>query len=389
MNSYAVIFTAGFAIFSMFFGSGNLVFPLQIGLESGDSYLWASLGLFLTGILIPFLGLLSVLAKGSTGLMVLERIGKVPGLVLAFMMLCLMGPFGVGARCVLVAYGGLQLVWPQLPFMVFSLIFCGFTGYIIWKKHTFVTVMGRYLSPALLGSILLIIIFGLWFSHTPPTASLPPLKAFQVGATYGYQTMDLLASFFFSGTILGYLKFVHKETKKDTKSRLVNNSALLSCSLGMGLLALVYVGFVALGAKYAPHLRSLAPEQMLTQIAGKTLGNFAMPLVSITITLACLTTLLVLVNLFSDFIRVHMMPRPLHGHWSIVITLIITFCVAQFGFKSLAIWIAQALSVVYPALIVLAFASLARDLKGFSHRNLQIVFYISLMASILIIASSG
>ena len=51
------IFLYGFSIFSMFFGSGNLVFPLMVGVNNADNWLAGFLGFFCTGIILPFLGL--------------------------------------------------------------------------------------------------------------------------------------------------------------------------------------------------------------------------------------------------------------------------------------------------------------------------------------------
>ena len=374
-----IILVAGFAIFSMFFGSGNLVFPLQIGVESLNHHLYASVGLFLTGIMIPFLGLFSVLVKGTPGNQVLMRIGKVPGLVLIFMMLSLMGPFGVGARCILVAYGGMQLVFPQLSLFWFSILFCFVTGYIIWRRHGFVDIIGRFLTPVLLVGIGLIILFGLLLGGQTPTSEVPKVESFWTGINYGYQTMDLLAAFFFSSTALGYLKFAHqgKESKKD-----LINAGLLACTIGISLLTIVYIGFVILGAKYAPYLITVSPEQMLTQIAGRALGVFAMPVMALTVMLACLTTLIVLTNLFSEFFHDYIVRKKVDLHWSIVTTLGITFCVSLFGFKALAVWIGEALSIAYPALIALALASIVKDLLSLNNRVVQAAFYLTLAVSI-------
>ncbi len=64
-NTWLVVST-GFALFSMFFGSGNLVFPITVGLESEGHYLPAALGILLTGVAVPFLGVLGMmLYKGD------------------------------------------------------------------------------------------------------------------------------------------------------------------------------------------------------------------------------------------------------------------------------------------------------------------------------------
>ena len=54
------ILVMGFAMFAIFFGSGNLIFPPIIGLVSGEQVGWAIIGLPLTGILFPMMALASV-----------------------------------------------------------------------------------------------------------------------------------------------------------------------------------------------------------------------------------------------------------------------------------------------------------------------------------------
>ncbi len=378
-NNYFKILVTGFALFSMFFGSGNLVIPLQIGFESKEGYSYAALGLLITGILVPFLGLFSVLVNGTTGKNILLRIGKVPGLILIFMMLALMGPFGVGPRCLLVAYGGIQLVVPQLPFLWFGLMFCGVTVYIIWNRDRFVEIIGRYLTPALLVGVFVIILFGLLFGDSPPVSDKSNQESFMTGVLWGYQTMDLLAAFFFSGVAMEYLK--SSGDKKESKNEL-RRSTLAACIIGMTLLTVTYVGFVALGAKYATCLSGVNPEQMLTQIAGSALGVFAMPIMSVTVMLACLTTLVVLTDLFAEFLHKDAFREKIDVHWIVLATIITTFSVSLFGFKALAVWIGEALSLTYPAIIALSIASIFKDMFSLKDRIVPIVFYSSFLISV-------
>lgn len=46
---------AGFALFATFFGAGNLIFPPDIGLHTGNQWVLGSLGLLATGIILPIL----------------------------------------------------------------------------------------------------------------------------------------------------------------------------------------------------------------------------------------------------------------------------------------------------------------------------------------------
>ena len=54
-NMFKDILITGFAMFAIFFGSGNLIFPPQVGLLSGEYVFWAIGGLALSGILFPML----------------------------------------------------------------------------------------------------------------------------------------------------------------------------------------------------------------------------------------------------------------------------------------------------------------------------------------------
>ena len=54
------ILVTGFALFAIFFGSGNLIFPPQVGLLSGQYVPAAIAGIALTGILFPMLAVVSV-----------------------------------------------------------------------------------------------------------------------------------------------------------------------------------------------------------------------------------------------------------------------------------------------------------------------------------------
>lgn len=356
----------------MFFGSGNLVFPLTVGTLAKANFGYASIGFFLTGVLIPFLGLFSVLVRGTSGQDVLMGIGRLPGLVLIFMMLGLLGPFAVCPRCVLVAYGGVQLIFPKLPLALFSLIFCSIGGYILWRRHAFVKIIGAYLTPFLMGGVFLIILFGYVFAEPITQATISPRDSFKEGFLHGYQLMDLIAAFFFSGTALSYLKFIH--AGENDKGPLIQ-SALMACCLGLAILAFVYIGFVSLSAHYAPLLAGVKSEQMLTQIAGQTLGIFAMPITAITVSLACLTTFIVLVKLFADFCHEHFARKKINSHWSLLMTLLITFGVSLLGFSTIAHWLGEVLTFVYPSLIALASASILKDLLKLNSWVVPVVFY--------------
>lgn len=365
MSFRKTVLTAGFAMFSMFFGSGNLVFPLVIGTQVVDNMGYAMLGLSITGVIVPFLGLLGVILYEGNRNSYFACIGKIPAFFLTFAMLAIMGPIGVLPRCIIVAYGGIKLVMPSLSFPLFSGLFCLATMGLVWKHDRVIPIIGRILTPALLIGIATISIAGLLFTESmAPVSELNPKEAFKIGLLEGYQTMDLLAAFFFSATTVGYIS-AHMRSD-DSPKRLLRLS-LSASIIGAGFIALIYMGFVALGAKHAPLLRQISPEQMLSSVAGHALGPVAVPIVAITIALACLTTAVVLAMLFADFVHEDISRFRFGQHKAIILTLVISFLVSLVGFSSLRVWIGAVVEIAYPALIVLTIANIVNKIWNVPH----------------------
>jgi branched-chain amino acid:cation transporter, LIVCS family len=124
MKSKGLILSTGLAMFSMFFGSGNLVFPLVVGQLSEGHYMLAAFGILLTGVFVPFLGILAMLLfEGKTNEF-FSLLGKYAPFWLSLICLSIMGPFGVLARCITVAHGAFQLIIPNTELWVFSLTAC-------------------------------------------------------------------------------------------------------------------------------------------------------------------------------------------------------------------------------------------------------------------------
>ena len=55
-------------LFGMFFGAGNLIFPIQMGQSAGTEFFGALAGFLTTAIGLPFLGILAMGLSGASGL---------------------------------------------------------------------------------------------------------------------------------------------------------------------------------------------------------------------------------------------------------------------------------------------------------------------------------
>lgn len=362
-----IILSTGLAMFSMFFGSGNLVFPLVVGQLSEGHFCVASIGILLTGVLVPFLGILAMLLFNGNSDEFFSRLGKPATFWFPLIALSLMGPFGVLARCITVAHGAFRLLLPETPLWLFSVIGCAIIFLLTIRKNQIVPLLGSILTPLLLLSLGAIALFGFLHSPLPQPNPTGVWKSFQNGILQGYQTMDLLAAFFFSGFVINHLQ---QHRKGDNSSTLP--IFLKSSLIGAGLLSIIYFLLVLLGSIYAPQLASVPPQEMLGFVASASLGSWAAPLVCVAVILACLTTAVVLAILFSDFLRKEVAKEKIPSWVSLCITLAIAFFVSTLEFSGIAKILGPILEVTYPALIALTILSIFYKLWGWTTVRLPI-----------------
>jgi len=361
MKTKAAILSTGLAMFSMFFGSGNLVFPLLVGQMSEGHYLLAALGIILTGVLVPFLGILAMLLfKGKTDEF-FSLLGRYAPFWLSLLCLSIMGPFGVLARCITVAHGAFQLLWPNAHLWIFSFSSCALIFLLSIKKSRIIPMLGSILTPFLLASLAAIAVFGLCFTDLPAGSEASAWKSLQTGICEGYQTMDLLAAFFFSTFIIRHLEKGSDPNHDPSKTLSV---FLKSSLVGAGLLSFIYAILVLLGSMYALELANIPPQEMLGYVAQKSLGKFAAPIVATCVILACLTTAIVLTSLFSDFLRKKVCRKKIPRAVSLSLTLLFAFGTSTLEFSGIARYIGPLLEIMYPALIMLATLGILHKLWG-------------------------
>lgn len=378
MRDIKKVIIYGFAIFAMFFGSGNLVFPLQIGHSAGQEWLAGFAGLFITGILLPFLGLFVIkLHRGKYGAFFCEA-GTIAGHILPFVALSLLGAFGVVPRCITVAFGGIDDLFPQLPLWLFSAVFCLSCFVICLKDSQMIDIIGKWMSPILILSITLLIFIGVYLTPEQVALNITAKEAFTNGFLVGYQTMDLLAAFFFSSVI-----FLQLQSQMDTKAthKEIILAALKPSVIGASLLALIYLGFVYLGSHYAHISRDAAPELILPKIAAHTMGPTAAIIIAIAVLFSCLTTAVALNNIYARYLC-NLTPWGEKSFiWMLSFTTLVSFVVSLLDFRGIASFLAPILEVSYPAIITLTVSSIL--MTGKHHTLKKTLFYGVLGATIL------
>jgi LIVCS family branched-chain amino acid:cation transporter len=352
----------GLAMFSMFFGAGNVIFPLAVGQYAGDKNFFAMSGLIITAAIMPIAGVIAMILFDGNYRQFFGRLGKTPGFILALITISLLGPLGSTPRCIALSYTTLKTSFPGLSSVLFSAISCGIIFLFTVRKNQILNLLGWVLTPLLLTSLITIIVIGLTSTHEMQISDQSNANMFMHGLKEGYNTMDLLAAFFFSSTILNILRMPKRE---ESTSRNYINIALQASVVGAFLLTAIYVGFSYLAAFHGNELLINGKDELLGAIAMKIAGANAGILVCITIALACLTTAIALISAFTDFIQKEVFKDKVSYEMTLVGSLLLTFFVSTFEFTGISAFLGPILQITYPGLIVLTFLNIAYRLKDF------------------------
>jgi branched-chain amino acid:cation transporter, LIVCS family len=367
-KSRSAIGSTGLAIFAMFFGAGNIVFPLALGQFTQDKNFYGILGLIITAVFVPLIGLLSMMVYEGNYSTFFSRIGRLPGFFVTVAILGLIGPFGGIPRCITISFSTLDafgfepVKWMNL--LVFSAITCVLLFLFTYRPRRILSLLGYVLTPILLASLAVIAGKGLFSMPHAEVSLNSRLQTFGQGLLNGYNTLDLLAAFFFSSIVLGCLKKNHGEEVAGEKRKMLK-TAILGSLIAAGLLSFVYVCFSFLAAGFSPQLATIPSDQLLGTLAYKLLGPYAGLIATIAVCFACFTTEVALVAVFTGFLHKTLFKEKISYTLALCITIGISFLVSTLQFSGISAFLVPIVRICYPALIVLSVLNLLHKLYGF------------------------
>lgn len=379
----------GLAIFSMFFGAGNVVFPLIMGRDSGDMIWMGILGLMLTAVLGPLLGLYATILQDGKAGQFFFKIGKMPGFLLMIMGLVMLGPFAIMPRCFTVAYGAITPYFPNLSLLTFTIIAGLATLACIYRRDKVLAILGYVLSPLLVICLAFIIYKGLTtVGKIDPHLNASALKAFKLGFNGGYYTLDLMCSIFYCAATWALLNFQKEEANKQGREYSVVLTCFWASIISVVLLALIYIGLAFSAANHNASLVDVPRQQILIQLSFIILHSKLALVSNIAIALACFTTALGAGVTFADIICDEFKRSELFKHIEIPYfpmccgVVFITVVLANLGFEGLMRFIEPVVELIYPSVITLAFATIIE--KVFKVNIIKISVLITFIATIVI-----
>ncbi|PRD49108.1 branched-chain amino acid transport system II carrier protein [Sphingobacterium haloxyli] len=349
MGKIRDITTIGFALFAMFFGAGNLLLPPFIGLQIG-SHVWVTILAFgLTGILLPFLGILSVTNSGNDFNDLGHRISKnLTAILGAIIMICI-GPLIATPRTAATTYEvGVLPFFPESDPIWTSIIFFCIVWLLAITPTKVVDIVGSFLTPILLVILTVLVVLGLTNPIAPTEeTALSGSTSFTLGFVEGYQTLDVLASVIFAGIIIAATRAKGYSSVAE-KNKIVISAGILAAIF----LFFIYGGLIYLGATSGIENNDISRSALLLHIANSHLGQYGTVAIAVSIGLACLTTAIALTTGVGFFFT-KLTKGKLSYKLLVTLTCIIAGILSVTGVDNIIQFAYPPLAFVYPIVITL------------------------------------
>lgn len=382
LSSYLYI---GSMLFGLFFGAGNLIFPVHMGQLAGANVSWATWGFLLTGIGLPFLGVVAIGASNSNGLFELSsRVHPYYGYFMTIALYLTIGPFFALPRTGTVSYEiGLSPYissqYQTLGLAVFTVLFFGAALLFSLKPTKILVYVGKVLNPLFLVFLGVLVVTAfmkpLGGIAAAPITSGYATAPFASGFKEGYNTMDALASLAFGIIVVQTIKGMGI-TKPASIAKDTIKSGLVSLVL-MGVIygSLSYLGTMSIGQFPISENGGIA----LTEIARYYFGSFGSVLLAIIVTVACLKTAIGLITACAETFR-EMFPNSISYKAYVILFSSVACLVGNVGLTKIIAYSIPVLMFLYPLAITLILLALLSPL----FKNRQIVYGMTTLLTVFV-----
>ena len=346
MNYNKQTYLVAFALFSLFFGAGNLILPPFLGYNAGSSWAWVAIGFALSGVVIPILAIYGYARLQGTLLDFAKKVSPKFALLYAIIVYCICVSLP-SPRTASVAYQIAIAPYFDITSLSVSVIYFTLVLLFALNRTHILSLIGKFLTPLIILILLLIITLG-FFADLGPMGSTIFENTFTNGILEGYQTFDALGGVVVGGVIVISLTLQGKYNYQE-KKRMIARSGLLA---GIGLFV-IYSGLIALGAYYSGDLQVTERTELLKILSKNTLGGYGTAFLGVLVALACFTTAVGIVTGTADFVKGIAKNTP----WAYTVTsavgCLIGVLVGQFDVGFIINIALPALMFIYPITIVL------------------------------------
>lgn len=348
----------GSLLFGLFFGAGNLIFPVKLGQSAGSNTLIATIGFLITGVGLPMLGIIaSALSRTESLIEMAAPIGKKYAIFLTCLLYLTIGPLFSIPRTATVAFevGMSPFIGEEklkIVLFIFSFIFFAITLYFSLKPGRILDWIGKYLTPIfliLLGVLLVTsIIIPMGSAKDFAAQGVYATKPLISGILDGYNTMDALASLAFGIIIISNIRKLGIKTPKYIAKETIKSGIVSIVGMAIIYSALAYIGATSLGSVSEGSNGGV----ILSLVSNHYFGTVGQVLLAAIVTTACIKTAIGLITACSE-IFIKMFPNSLsYKNYAILFTLF-SFVIANVGLNKIIELSVPVLMFIYPLAITL------------------------------------
>lgn len=285
-----------FALFSLFFGAGNLILPPYLGYNAGDGWFWVLIGFSISAVFIPILAIYGHAKLQGT---ILDFANKVsPTFAVLFSILIYLIAIALPSpRTASVTYEMAIEPFFQISSLELSSIYFALVLVFVLNRNRMLSIIGKFLTPLIVCILLIIICLGL-FTEVASVRDSIFNNSFAEGILEGYQTFDAIGGVVIGGVVVISLSLQGKFNYEE-KKRMIIRSGLFA---GLGLF-LIYGGLIVLGAHNSNVLVIDNRTELLSVLSIQNLGNIGNVFLSVLLALACFTTAVGIVTGTADFVK--------------------------------------------------------------------------------------
>ncbi|WP_203650499.1 branched-chain amino acid transport system II carrier protein [Secundilactobacillus yichangensis] len=375
----------GMMLFGLFFGAGNLIFPVFVGQQAGTHYWPAMIGFLISGVGLPLLGVAAIGITKSDGLFQLsQKVNRFYAYAFTILLYLCIGPLFALPRLASISFEvGLN---PFVPvkhqsggLLIYSILFFLVAWWFARKPSKIMVYVGKFLTPAfliLLAALLIMVVIKPMGSGQLPVGGYvkSPVAA---GFTAGYSTMDALAGLAFGIIVVNAIRELGV-----TEPTRVASDTIQAGSIAVIFMAVIYSLLGLLGRNALGQFsRAANGGPVLANVANYYFGDFGNLLLAVLVILACLKTAIGLITAFGDTFK-ELFPRIPYAIL-IVVASAVPLIFANIGLNRLLLFSTPLLYFIYPLAITLILMSLLTPILGESRWLFGTVTVFTLIPAVL------
>lgn len=342
----------GFALFAMFFGAGNLIFPPFLGHQFGSKFLISIIGFVCTGVGLPLLAILATTKGDGTFETMASKISPKFSIVFTTLLFIAIGPMLAIPRTAATTYElAINPIFPNISSLLWMVIYFGINLIFVLNESSIIDTIGKYLTPLLLIILAVIIIKGT-ICPIGEIVSTHATSVLSSSLLQGYQTMDALAGLLFASMISSSI-LSKGYSKKDVLPMTIKSSIIAVIGL-----AFVYGGLMFLGAQTTVTFTGeISKTGLLLFISKNVLGNIGSVIIGLAMSLACLTTSIGLLSTGAKFFE-KLTKGKVSYKFNAILICIISIGIGTLGVDNIVTFSVPILNVIYPVAITLIITTL-------------------------------